>query len=117
MTSMDEMLAGITSWLFDVGDPACVGHPDPDIWYPFTDSELAAAQRICAGCPVREDCLAAALVRSEPDGVWGGVLLHKGMPGVLRKYRHREEAAQRQRKRDARAAEDRDDVNSGDTAA
>lgn len=32
----------------------------------------ARARSFCNGCPVREECLAAALVREEPSGVWGG---------------------------------------------
>ncbi|HVB70326.1 MAG TPA: WhiB family transcriptional regulator [Acidimicrobiales bacterium] len=31
------------------------------------------AKRICAGCDVREECLAAALERHESHGVWGGL--------------------------------------------
>ena len=27
---------------------------------------------VCDGCEVRSECLAAALARKEPDGVWGG---------------------------------------------
>ncbi|WP_009978648.1 WhiB family transcriptional regulator, partial [Mycobacterium avium] len=32
----------------------------------------------CAGCPVRRQCLAAALERAEPWGVWGGEILDRG---------------------------------------
>lgn len=31
------------------------------------------AKRICAGCTVRTDCLAWALVHGERHGVWGGL--------------------------------------------
>lgn len=31
-----------------------------------------AAQRICAGCPVREECAEFALAHGERHGVWGG---------------------------------------------
>jgi WhiB family transcriptional regulator, redox-sensing transcriptional regulator len=30
------------------------------------------AKRICQGCPVREECLEAALTRRETYGIWGG---------------------------------------------
>lgn len=33
----------------------------------------ARALRICARCPVREECLAHALAVREPYGVWGGL--------------------------------------------
>src|SRR4051812_37999092 len=35
-------------------------------------AELAAAQRICGGCPVRADCLEYALSTDERYGVYGG---------------------------------------------
>ncbi len=31
------------------------------------------AKRICQGCEVREECLAAALERHESHGIWGGL--------------------------------------------
>ena len=40
--------------------------------------DIAAAKRICAECPVMEDCLAGALARREPWGVWGGQLFRNG---------------------------------------
>ena len=40
--------------------------------------DIAAAKRICAECPVIEDCLAGALARREPWGVWGGQLFRNG---------------------------------------
>jgi WhiB family redox-sensing transcriptional regulator len=40
--------------------------------------DIAAAKRICALCPVMEDCLAGALARREPWGVWGGQLFRNG---------------------------------------
>lgn len=40
--------------------------------------DIAQAKRICALCPVREECLAGALARREPWGVWGGHLFVKG---------------------------------------
>ena len=40
--------------------------------------DIAAAKRLCGECPVIEDCLAGALVRREPWGVWGGQLFRNG---------------------------------------
>lgn len=45
---------------------------DADTW--FSEGTLAVqwAKRQCGGCPVRTECLAAALERGEKYGVWGG---------------------------------------------
>ncbi|MFD0634201.1 WhiB family transcriptional regulator [Catenulispora yoronensis] len=32
-----------------------------------------AAKRICAGCPVREECAAFAVALGERHGTWGGL--------------------------------------------
>lgn len=38
---------------------------------------IEQAKRICAGCPVRAECLDEALETREPDGVWGGLAAHE----------------------------------------
>ncbi|MFR9796166.1 WhiB family transcriptional regulator [Streptomyces sp. MS06] len=54
---------------------ACAGH-NTSRWYPAGGTATAAALAICAGCPVRAECLHEAL-RLEPRdgrfGVWGGL--------------------------------------------
>ncbi|MDQ1437468.1 MAG: WhiB family transcriptional regulator, redox-sensing transcriptional regulator [Acidimicrobiaceae bacterium] len=45
---------------------------DPDVFYPTSDEEAAAAKSICAQCPVLQPCLEYALANRERDGVWGG---------------------------------------------
>ena len=50
---------------------ACRGL-DPDLFFPATSSEEARAKIICAGCPVRSDCLDFAMRARERYGVWGG---------------------------------------------
>lgn len=52
------------------------GH-DPNLWFPEDrgrGQELYEEPRaICAGCPVREECLAYAIETQEPYGMWGGL--------------------------------------------
>ena len=51
---------------------ACVGAANPDLWYPERGQSANPAKRICARCPVREECLEWAL-KNEDYGVWGGL--------------------------------------------
>ena len=39
---------------------------------PEREAREAKAKAVCAGCPVRVDCLSWALAVREPYGVWGG---------------------------------------------
>lgn len=36
------------------------------------DNHGAKAKAICAGCPIRRECLVGALARNEEHGIWGG---------------------------------------------
>jgi len=57
-----------------MADAACRG-ASPKGFHPGPHSarEQAEAKEICAGCPVREECLDYALSRPEPYGIWGGL--------------------------------------------
>ena len=44
------------------------------------------AKRVCATCPVREQCLTYALTRNEKYGIWGG-LTEKERTQMRRKMR------------------------------
>ena len=50
---------------------SCLDHPDPDLWFP-EQGPGTEGRRICAACPVREDCLQHALTETETWGTWGG---------------------------------------------
>lgn len=51
---------------------ACGEHPDLDFIDPEPD-QIERCRAVCAGCPVREKCLADALAAGEPWGIWGGL--------------------------------------------
>lgn len=53
-------------------DGLCV-HADPDVFFPAKGGSARAAKAVCAGCPVRADCLGYALANGERFGVWGGL--------------------------------------------
>lgn len=40
---------------------------------PVRSERERAAKAVCAGCPVRRECLDHALQTQEPYGVWGGL--------------------------------------------
>ena len=50
---------------------ACEG-VDTELFYPVAPEQEAEALAICATCPVRAQCLDAALRDREQYGIWGG---------------------------------------------
>ncbi|HET9732020.1 MAG TPA: WhiB family transcriptional regulator [Acidimicrobiales bacterium] len=44
----------------------------PSVFFPSDGLGVEAAQRICALCPVRQECLEYALANHIDHGVWGG---------------------------------------------
>jgi len=45
----------------------------PDLFYPEKQDDCEAPKSVCAGCPVRTECLAFAMVTNEKFGIWGGL--------------------------------------------
>lgn len=52
---------------------ALCAQADPDRWFPVQGGDMSLAKWICARCDVRAQCLAYALARDEPFGIWGGL--------------------------------------------
>ena len=44
---------------------------DPDLFFAELPGDVTRAKALCGDCPVRAACLADALDRGEPWGVWG----------------------------------------------
>ena len=51
----------------------------PDLWFAESPADVEAAKALCVPCPLRDTCLAGALERREPWGVWGGQLVVMGV--------------------------------------
>ena len=51
---------------------------DPDLFFAESPEDVECAKVLCRGCPARMACLAGALERREPWGVWGGELFLRG---------------------------------------
>ncbi len=52
---------------------------DPELFFAEAASDVERAKSLCGTCPVRAECLASAIERREPWGVWGGQLLLQGV--------------------------------------
>jgi len=52
---------------------------NPELFFAETPQDVEVAKALCQGCPVRAECLAGALDRREPWGVWGGELFLQGV--------------------------------------
>ena len=48
------------------------------MWFAESPADLERAKALCTDCPIRRECLNAALERQEPWGVWGGEILERG---------------------------------------
>ncbi|GHC76337.1 hypothetical protein GCM10007079_12570 [Nocardiopsis terrae] len=62
---------------------------EPDLFFAESPAEVEQAKAICGACPIREQCLADALERREPWGVWGGQLLVSGQVVARKRPRGR----------------------------
>jgi WhiB family transcriptional regulator, redox-sensing transcriptional regulator len=51
---------------------------NPELFFAEAPADVEAAKMVCQGCLARAECLAGALARREPWGVWGGELLMRG---------------------------------------
>lgn len=69
---------------------------DPDLWFSENPAELDQAKAFCADCPLRAQCLAGALDRHEPWGVWGGEIFERGVVIPRKRPRGRPRKTDRQ---------------------
>ncbi len=70
-----DLLATLTDWAADTAwmQDALCPEVDSEIFFPENGESPALAKSVCALCPVRRECLRAALERGEHEpGVWGG---------------------------------------------
>jgi len=75
---MDELR---TNWLIGCGpwrQFAACRSADPELFFPVSASgpslrQGEEAKAICAGCPVRGQCLTFATLTRQEHGIWGGL--------------------------------------------
>jgi len=62
-------LVGSPVWWF----AGLCAQTDPELFFPEKGGSVREAKAVCAGCPVRAQCLEHALAHGERYGVWGGL--------------------------------------------
>ncbi len=72
------VLSGLLGAVPETGQALPCRRADADMWFAEAPAELERAKSLCAGCPVRAECLDGALSRAEPWGVWGGEIFERG---------------------------------------
>jgi len=65
--------------LAPVREPLPCHTVDPDLWFAESPADVEYAKALCQSCPLKDACLAGALERREPWGVWGGQLVLSGV--------------------------------------
>ena len=51
---------------------------DPELWFAEHTAQVEEAKALCRSCPLQAGCLAGAIERQEPWGVWGGEVFVDG---------------------------------------
>ncbi len=62
---------------------------DPELFFAESPADVEMAKMLCRTCPLMAECLAGALDRHEPWGVWGGQLLVSGVVVARKRPRGR----------------------------
>ncbi len=79
VTSMQlSTLIDMQGELLGLGDDIPCREYDAELWFAERPDDVEFAKSLCGMCPARLACLAGALDRQEPWGVWGGQLLVHG---------------------------------------
>jgi WhiB family redox-sensing transcriptional regulator len=67
---------GISSKVLGTAELPC--RDDPELFFAESPDDVEFAKSLCQSCAVRMACLAGAIARAEPWGVWGGELFLRG---------------------------------------
>lgn len=62
---------------------------DPELFFADSPGDMEFAKQLCRSCPIRRECLAGALERREPWGVWGGEIFQAGQVIAVKRRRGR----------------------------
>lgn len=67
----------------------CQAPGTADLWFAERTADVERAKALCLPCPIREACLAGAIERGEPWGVWGGEVFVDGVVVARKRGRGR----------------------------
>ena len=56
----------------------CQNLDTADLWFAERTDQVEQAKTLCTTCPIKAECLAGAMSRREPWGVWGGEVFVDG---------------------------------------
>lgn len=62
---------------------------DPELWFAEKTVQVEQAKALCRTCPLVDACLAGAIDRQEPWGVWGGEVFVDGRVVAVKRGRGR----------------------------
>lgn len=75
---MASSLVLLTTRAQALDDPLPCHRENPQLWFSDLPADLELAKAYCRPCPIRQVCLAGAVERHEPYGVWGGEIFASG---------------------------------------
>jgi WhiB family transcriptional regulator, redox-sensing transcriptional regulator len=84
VTFLDRTTLFVRPAWYDDAACAAVG---PALFYVERGASTVQAETVCAGCPVRVQCLDFAIERRESFGVWGGLSARERVGVRLRRRR------------------------------
>lgn len=69
LTLQPAEVEGELAWQVD----ALCAQTDPEAFFPEKGGSTRDAKKVCAACPVRQECLDYAMANDERFGIWGGL--------------------------------------------
>ncbi len=83
----------LTRQAIELDKPVPCRDGDSRLWFAEDPEDLELAKAQCRSCPLRAACLAGAIERREPCGVWGGEIFDRGQILPVKRRRGRPHAA------------------------
>lgn len=77
MFALEYQTSDDESWRHQARCSSAEG-PMLELFFSEQLDDIARAKAFCQECPVKDSCLAGAMARREPWGVWGGELFANG---------------------------------------